>query len=96
MGDDSDQQHILAEDVKLSAHGRHPTTYPFISCYFYFCFISFRFVFKYYFKCCVFKDKVYLHIGENVQFKFGGMETHLYTLCPVFEKKKKFACSCLS
>ena len=31
----------------------------------------------------------YTHIGDNVQFKFGGMETHLHIFCPIFEKKIK-------
>jgi hypothetical protein len=35
-----------------------------------------------------------LHTGDNVQFKFGGREIHLYTLCSVFsfilKKKKEF------
>jgi hypothetical protein len=28
MGDGNERSHSLVEDVKLSAHGRHPTTYP--------------------------------------------------------------------
>jgi hypothetical protein len=30
IGSNSELLHHLAEDVKLSAHGRHPTVYPFI------------------------------------------------------------------
>jgi hypothetical protein len=39
MGSSSEQLHSLAEDIKLSAHERHPTVYPFISCCFCFTFI---------------------------------------------------------
>jgi hypothetical protein len=55
------QPHSLAEDVKLSAHGRHPTTYPF---YFFFVvyFILFSFV-----------TLVFCFSGTSVlEFKFGG------------------------
>jgi hypothetical protein len=48
--------HSLAEDVKLSTHGRHPTAYPF---YFFVCLFIFIFVFV--FLCCFsvlfFRDK---------------------------------------
>jgi hypothetical protein len=36
LGSSNERLHRLAEDVKLSTHGRHPTVYPFISCCFYF------------------------------------------------------------
>jgi hypothetical protein len=47
--------HSLAGDVKLSAYGRHPTTYPFyfFVCLFYFIFI---FVFLCYFSVLFFRD----------------------------------------
>ena len=41
MRSNSEQLHSLAEDVKLSAHGRHPIIYLFISCCFCFTFIIF-------------------------------------------------------
>jgi hypothetical protein len=34
MGNINERIHNLAKDVKLSAHGRHPTTYLFTSCCF--------------------------------------------------------------
>jgi hypothetical protein len=34
MGNNSEGTHSLAKEVKLSAHGRHPTTYLFTSCCF--------------------------------------------------------------
>jgi hypothetical protein len=46
LGSSSEQLHRLAEDVKLSAHGRHPTVYPFISCCFCFTFIFIVFLFS--------------------------------------------------
>jgi hypothetical protein len=54
------QPHSQAEDVKLSAHGRHPTAYPFnfllFSFYFYFVFVL-----------------VFCFSGTSVlEFKFGG------------------------
>jgi hypothetical protein len=49
----------LAEDIKLSTHGRHPIAYPFISCCFYFHFILFLFFFffHFYFSVLFFRDK---------------------------------------
>jgi hypothetical protein len=41
-GASSLKRHSLAEDVKLSAHGRHPTAYPF---YFFVCLFYFIFIF---------------------------------------------------
>jgi hypothetical protein len=49
--------HNLTEDVQLSAHGRHPTAYPF---YFLFLFsfsFIYVFVFHYHFSVLCFKDK---------------------------------------
>jgi hypothetical protein len=66
MGNISERTHSLAEDVKLSAHGRHPIAYLFTCCFivalklFSYCFPSFCY-------CCVFRDK------RVLQFKFGGM-----------------------
>jgi hypothetical protein len=64
MGNNSEQPHSLAEDVKLSAHGRHPTTYPF---YFFLClFLFFLFLFS-------FLTLVFCFSGTSVlEFKFGG------------------------
>jgi hypothetical protein len=60
--------HILAEDVKLSAHGRHPTAYPF---YFFVClFILFLFLFLFLFS---FVTLVFCFSGISMlEFKFGG------------------------
>jgi hypothetical protein len=57
------QPHSLAEDVKLSAHGRHPTTYP---CYFFVVyFVLFFFV--------LLLLSVFCFSGTSVlEFKFGG------------------------
>jgi hypothetical protein len=57
LGSSSERLHRLAEDVKFSAHGRHPTVYPFISYCFYFTFIFivFLFFFPYYF-CVLFSE----------------------------------------
>jgi hypothetical protein len=41
--------HSLAEDIKLSTHGRHPTAYP---CYLFVClFVCFIFIFDFVFLC---------------------------------------------
>jgi hypothetical protein len=68
MGNNNEQPHSLAEDVKLSAHGRHPTTYPF---YFFLClFILFCFCFLFLFS---FVTLVFCFSGTSVlEFKFGG------------------------
>jgi hypothetical protein len=63
LGSSNEQLHHLAEDVKLSAHGRHPTVYPFLSCCFYFTFIVFLFFFPILLLCFLFKDKK----GTSVQ-----------------------------
>jgi hypothetical protein len=53
------QPHSLAEDVKLSAHGRHPTAYPAISLCVYFFFLLLL--------------SVFCFLGTSVlAFKFGG------------------------
>jgi hypothetical protein len=50
LGSSSELLHRLAEDVKLSAHGRHPTVYPFKFCCLGFCrYFSIYFRFLYYF-----------------------------------------------
>jgi hypothetical protein len=115
MGGSSEQLHSLAEDVKLSAHGRHPIAYPlcfrlFFNFLFFFFFKFLLFVFQYYFSIVFFKDKgyfssslgvcyepcqsrqfsislgqlfpCYLHIGDNMYFKFESMVDTLHTLCP--------------
>jgi hypothetical protein len=46
LGSSSEQLHSLTEDIKLSAHGRHPTVYPFISYCFCFTFIFIVFLFS--------------------------------------------------
>jgi hypothetical protein len=63
-------RHSLAEDVKLSAHGRHPTTYPF---YFFVClFILFLLLFLFLFLFS-FVTLVFCFSGTSVlEFKFGG------------------------
>jgi hypothetical protein len=65
MVNNSEQPHSRAEDVKLSAHGRHPTTYPFFSffiCLFYFILFLFSFV-----------TLVFCFSGTSVlEIKFGG------------------------
>jgi hypothetical protein len=66
MGNNSEQPHSLAEDVKLSAHGRHPTAYPFyfFLCLFYFALFLFLFSFV---------TLVFCFSGTSVlEFKFGG------------------------
>jgi hypothetical protein len=62
-------RHSLAEDVKLSAHGRHPTTYPF---YFFVClFILFLLLFLFLFLFS-FVTLVFCFLGTSVlEFKFG-------------------------
>jgi hypothetical protein len=37
---------------------------------------------------------MYLHIGDNMQFKFGGMRDTFTQTLSCFSKKKKIACSC--
>jgi hypothetical protein len=65
IGASSLKCHSLAKDVKLSAHGRHPTTYPFNTC-FYFCFIFILFLFSSI-------TLVFCFLGTSVlEFKFGG------------------------
>jgi hypothetical protein len=60
LGSSNERLHRLAEDVKLSAHRRHPTVYPFISYCFYFTFIFivFLFFFPVLLVCFIFKDKI--------------------------------------
>jgi hypothetical protein len=110
MRNSNERTQRLAEDVQLSAYGRHPTAHPFIFflCLFYFTFI-FVFVFLCYFSVLFSRNKcvsvqvwggcfepyllqpvspkprsalsIYLHIGDNVQFKFGGMgDIFIYTV----------------
>jgi hypothetical protein len=67
MGSSCEQLYNLAENVKLNAHGRHPTVYPFISCCFCFTFIFIVFLFSSITLVYVFRDRSVL------QFKFGGM-----------------------
>jgi hypothetical protein len=50
------QPHSLAEDVKFSTHGRHPTAYLAISLSVY---LNFNFFFCY-FQCFVFQEQVCL------------------------------------
>jgi hypothetical protein len=68
MRNSSERISRLAEDVKLSAHGRHPTTYPFsffLSLFILFCF-CFLFLFS-------FVTLVFCFPGTSVfEFKFGG------------------------
>jgi hypothetical protein len=67
----------LAEDIKLSTHGRHPIAYPFISCCFYFHFILFLF-----FLFSIF-ILVFCFLGTSVlEFKFGGN-----TLSPTYSRQ---------
>ena len=57
--------HSLVEDVKLSTHGRHPTTYPFI-CLFVLIFICVLISFVIFVFCFVFQGQVCLSssLGE--------------------------------
>jgi hypothetical protein len=65
LGSSSELLHRLAEDVKLSAHGRHPTVYPFI--FIVLVFTLFYFFFPVLLLCFLFRDK------RVFQFKFGGV-----------------------
>jgi hypothetical protein len=124
MGKISERTHSLAEDVKLSAHGRHPTAYLFTSCCFIVALKLFLFLFSKFLLLLCFQGQkgtsvqvwgyarshaspnsssspksalsMYLHIGDNVQFKFGGMgDTFTHTLSHFnLKKKKKNTCSC--
>jgi hypothetical protein len=63
MGDNSERLYSLAEDVKLRAHGRHPTAYHF---FFFVIYVSFLFLFS-------FVTFVFCFLGTSVlEFKFGG------------------------
>ena len=60
----------MTEDVKLSAHGRHPTTYRFyfFVCLFYFILCYFYFILFY------IVVLVFYFLGTSVlAFKFGGV-----------------------
>ena len=75
MGASSLKCNSLAEDIKLSAHGRHLTSYPF---YFFVCLFYFYFCFLVLFVCfCLFffsfVTLVFCFSGTSVlEFKFGG------------------------
>jgi hypothetical protein len=76
MGNNSEQPHSLAEDVKLSAHERHPTAYPF-----YFLFI-FSFIFIWFLFSTV--TLLFCFSGTSVlEFKFGGECFESYLFQPV-------------
>jgi hypothetical protein len=68
MGDNSERLHSLTEDVKLSAHGRHPKAYHFyfFVIYLFFCF-CFCFCFPLLLLCFAFQGQVCLSssLGGN-------------------------------
>ena len=55
--------HSLAEDIKLSAHRSHPTSYPFyfFVCLCYFILFCSCFCFPLLFQCFIFQEQVCLH-----------------------------------
>jgi hypothetical protein len=67
LGSRSELLHRLAEDVKLSAHGRHPTVYPFNFVVFVLSLFFILFSFLVLFLGFLCRDTRF------VQFKFGGV-----------------------
>jgi hypothetical protein len=65
MRNSNENTQRLAEDIKLSTYGRHPTAHPFIL---FFCLFYFNFIFVFVFLCYLFRLS-----GTSVfEFKFGG------------------------